>query len=100
MALMHEIKEDFILSNKELAEKYYNDLIGNISQQEWRTILSGLNLSKLLEDKLIKHDRLMTTIGRPIQLRLAEENASETSFTADTKSVYISINFIIILIFN
>ena len=33
MALMHEIKEDFVLSNKELAEKYYNDLIKNISNK-------------------------------------------------------------------
>ena len=59
MALMHEIKEDFILSNKDPAEKYYEEMLRNVPVQEkWHAIFRSINLKKLLED-----DRIMTTIG-------------------------------------
>jgi hypothetical protein len=44
MALMHEIKEDFILSNKELAEKYYEEMMKNVPVQGFYFELKYINL--------------------------------------------------------
>lgn len=92
MALMYELKEDFILSNSDLAKKYSNDLIDTVnnntgsilnnkqasrteqqkasSSKEWHQLLNDINLSKVIEDKLIKDNRTLGTIGKPIEFRV------------------------------
>ncbi|RMZ98219.1 hypothetical protein BpHYR1_008213 [Brachionus plicatilis] len=79
-ALMYQLVDDFILSDSELAIKYQNDAIRSIAnKQEWRDILSSVNLSKVIEDKIIKNHRSLSSIGKPIEFKcvIDEKKAME-----------------------
>lgn len=45
---------------------------------EWKDILSSVNLSKIIEDKITKNHRSLGTIGRPIEFKcvIDEKNSS------------------------
>lgn len=67
--LMYELSEDLCLSSSELALKYSQDLLESMKPNtKFNDFLNQVNLTKLIEDRIINNSRIMNTIGRPFEI--------------------------------
>lgn len=60
---MYELNDDYILSNSDLAKKYYEQIVEQTkslkSQIKYDQVFEQINLEKVIEDKVVKNSRIM-----------------------------------------
>lgn len=85
VGVMFELDEDLYMNANDLACGYVDKIASKNSQL--KEILAGLNLNRVIEEKLYKDSRALDSIGRPIKL----DNYSfkqDTSFGAQLVLVF------------
>ncbi|CAF0752471.1 unnamed protein product [Brachionus calyciflorus] len=68
MGIMYKLIEEYMIAESELSKKYQNDILKSFSKQpEWLSPLSEIDLAKIVDEKIVKSNRTLSIIGRPIR---------------------------------